>query len=198
MIAKVKILPSVEYLRECFEVDFVSGELTWKSRPQEHFSSIKGWKIHTTQSAGKRAGSLDAKGYFTINLSGYGALKCHKIVYKMFHEEDVPYVDHFNKDRSCNGVSNLRPIDHLRNTKNTAKYANNKTGVNGVGYRETKIGTQKRFISYWKSLDGKDCSKGFSISKHGEDAFKLACDYRTAMIEFLNTQGAGYTSDHGL
>jgi hypothetical protein len=198
MTIKVKALPSVTYLNECFIADYITGVLTWRARPREHFETDKGWKIFTVQNSGKVAGSIDAKGYSTLNLKGFGALKCHKIVYTMFHEEDVPYVDHYNQDRACNGISNLRPTDHQKNTKNTRKYSNNKTGVNGVGYRESTRGTQKRFVSYWKSLCGKDMSKDFSLRKYGGDAFRLACEYRTKMIGLLNSQGAGYTTEHGL
>jgi hypothetical protein len=34
---EVKNLPSIEYLRECFEVDFETGVLRWKVRPVSHF-----------------------------------------------------------------------------------------------------------------------------------------------------------------
>lgn len=40
--------------------------------------------------------------------------------------------------------------------------------------------------------------KTFSISKYGEkESFRLACEYRSKMIESLNANGAGYASTHG-
>lgn len=55
---------------------------------------------------------------------------------------------------------------------------------------------------YWiakvSTLDGKDKSECFSIKKLGYDIAKsLAIESRKRMILELNSQGAGYTENHG-
>lgn len=191
MSSKVKALPELDYLKDCFDVDFLKGNLTWKIRPAEHFKTVKGCRIFNSRNAGKAAGSLDAKGYLVVRITGLGSFKCHKIIYYMFHGDDVPYVDHHNRKRGDNFISNLRPESHDLNPKNASKYSNNKSGITGVGYREG------RWVSFWKDSAGKDKSKSFSLSRFGKDAFQLACEYRNSMIKELNAQGAGYTEQHG-
>lgn len=36
-----KILPDREYLVQCFDYDPISGVLTWKNRPLEHFYDMR-------------------------------------------------------------------------------------------------------------------------------------------------------------
>jgi hypothetical protein len=53
-------------------------------------------------------------------------------------------------------------------------------------------------VARWNSVDGKPQSKRYAIAVYGEEkAFKLACEHREVMIQSLNSQGAGYTEDHG-
>lgn len=76
------------------------------------------------------------------------------------------------------------------------RYKSNKTGVTGVILREGKWPT---YIAIWKELCGVQRSKSFGIRRCGgeEIALRLACEYRNKMIEKLNSQGAGYSDNHG-
>jgi len=96
---------------------------------------------------------------------------------------------------------NIRWEKDLEQAKNKGMYCNNKTGVTGV-----RKDSQKRpngsiyelYTATWRDLNQKSRSKGFSISKYGEEfAFLAACAYREQQIDLLNLQGAGYARDHG-
>lgn len=67
-----------------------------------------------------------------------------------------------------------------------------------LGVYKIKVDKEDR---YWMALwdcNGSTKQKYFKIAKYGnEEAFRLACEYRAAMIEQLNSQGAGYTDTHG-
>lgn len=79
-------------------------------------------------------------------------------------------------------------------SRNHRKQKNNKTGVTGV-VKENDV----RYKAIWSGLMHKRHSKSFSINKYGEkEAFKLACEYRIKMINYLNLLGAGYSGNHGL
>ena len=47
----------LEYLEECFDVDFVSGTLTWKTRPRSHFETDMSFNTMNSRQSGKTAGS---------------------------------------------------------------------------------------------------------------------------------------------
>ena len=50
-------LPSVEYLKECFDYNPATGELTWKERPRYHFKSESSMKSVNNRNSGHTAGS---------------------------------------------------------------------------------------------------------------------------------------------
>lgn len=185
-------LPDVYYLKECFDADFLNGTLTWKLRPQEHFSTLKAWRIHTKKCCGKRADCTESRGYMSVKLCGKN-IKAHHILFKMYHEYEPEQIDHHNRDRSDNTISNLRPSSFAANSRNHKKQERDLP--TGVHYRR-KGG--ERFIAVWRELEGKQSTRSFSTSRLGHDlAFQLAYKYREKMIAELNAQGAGYSPTHG-
>lgn len=124
-------LPSLDYLRQCFELDIESGSLTWKARPREHFPTERGWLVFLGAYAGKRADHLGPHGYRRVSVDGdrYAA---HRIVWKMVHGTDPETIDHINRDRSDNRPSNLRSCTEHENALNRPMHKNNRCGVKGV------------------------------------------------------------------
>ena len=74
-------------------------------------------------------------------------------------------------------------------------FRNNTTGVTGV-YKVDVSGTVK-WVAKWMDSEQILRSKTFSTVRYGDEAFKLACEYREKQIQLLNTTGAGYTELHG-
>ena len=79
-----KVLPSVEYLRECFDYDPESGELRWKERPLAHFCGVQVRRLWNARYAGKPVGYLDPTranhGRVIINNEKYGT---YRVVWKL-------------------------------------------------------------------------------------------------------------------
>lgn len=92
---------------------------------------------------------------------------------------------------------NVRWETDEQQNRNHSMQSNNTSGVVGVKlHRED--GVVDRVVASCQKLNGKRKSCSFSLSKYGYDeAFRLACESRTKMIEDLNTQGAGYAAKHG-
>ena len=89
-------LPPVEYLRERFAYDEVTGIITWRIKHARHVK------------VGDKVGSINDRGYLRIKLNGErypGA----RIAYALYHGVD-PYpmeVDHKNRNPGDNSIGNL-------------------------------------------------------------------------------------------
>lgn len=148
--------------------------------------------------AGDAAGTLDSRsGYYRISLSR-NRKQAHRVVWELFYGPTEHEIDHINGVRTDNRIENLRAVGAGINRRNQNKRTDNTSGENGVTACRNKDNLVVNFRAEWQSPDNKRGSKTFSVSKYGnEEAFHLACEYRTKMIEELNAQGAGYTEDHG-
>jgi Drexlerviridae HNH endonuclease len=134
-------------------------------------------------------------GYYTVGLDGSRFL-VHRIVWELFNGTigDDLLIDHEDRVRTNNCISNLRLVSVKLNARNCNKMKNNSSGKTGVSFDKTK----RRWVAYWSELDGKIVHKNFSISRFGETkAFELACSARDLAVARLNNSEAGYTKDHG-
>ena len=80
--------------------------------------------------------------------------------------------------------------------QNKKKQSNNKSGITGVFFQETK-GFQY-WVASW-SVEGKNFTKLFSVEKLGaEEAFQAATSYRRIQLQKLRDNGVPYSWYHGL
>jgi hypothetical protein len=132
---------AIEYLRQCFDVDFDTGQLRWRVRPREHFLSEQGWNVANTQYAGKSAGSLSNMGYVRVGISIYSKPQlvfAHRIVWALAHGRWPTAIDHRDGNRSNNSLANLREATRSENNQNTCVPKHNASGFLGVT-RRSKI-----------------------------------------------------------
>lgn len=153
-------------------------------------------------SKGDPVGTRQPTGYWATHFK-MGSFKIHRIIWELCNGE-IPkncVVDHMDGDNYNNILSNLRIVSERENNMNTKMYKNNTTGTVGVyldSKKDRKGVARKYYKASWMELDGKQKTKAYSIEIYGEqEAFRLASEYRTKMIEELNSQGAGYTERHG-
>ena len=102
---KPKKLPDINYLRQHFRYNPLTGEL---------------FDINAAIDA-KPKGYKDKKGYWHIRINKQ-TYKLHRIVFYMFHGRDPgkKFIDHIDGDKSNNRILNLRAVTHRENLKNTA------------------------------------------------------------------------------
>lgn len=135
---KINKLPSLEYLNECFELDFnLESGLKWKERPYKHFKNESIAKICNSRALNKMAG-CKANGYYMVGLTISGKLKniqAHRIVYSIYYGlEDLGdyMIDHIDRNRGNNNISNLRKVTRIENNINSKIGKNSKSGIRGV------------------------------------------------------------------
>ena len=162
-----KPLPSLEYLKECFDYNSETGVLTWRVRPFDHFSKGSTAKMWNSKNSGEVAGSLN-QGYFKVSLDGI-KYQVHRLCYYLGSGCEPHNIDHVNGYTRDNRLSNLMDVVHKDNMRNVAKRKDNKTGCVGLGrhkltgrwYAElgnTQLGTYTDKIDaiyarYWAERD---------------------------------------------
>ena len=119
-------------VRDRYDYDEKTGWLTWKNHPQHKFYNEK------------RVGGLyKSSNYRRIGINGKLYLE-HRIIwlwkYGYLPENEI---DHRNRIKDDNKISNLREITPSCNMKNIGLKSNNKTGIVGVSI--TKDG---KFLAY--------------------------------------------------
>lgn len=193
---KVIELPSQEDLLKIFYYDDC---LRWKKDIKKARRDVK--------AGDKVVGYINSGGYSLIWLDGV-QYKASRIIYQLFYGNLTTdlVIDHINRNTLDDRIENLRAVTRKINQRNQSKRSNNATGMTGVCVITNKYlkanGTYseyKLYMAIWLNTEGKQKSKSFSVSKHGEDmAFKLACEYRRAMIESLKDSGEWYDEKHGM
>lgn len=180
----MRTLP-ISYLRECFDVDFETGVLTWKVRPVSHFKGgLKHTAVHRTNNwnskrAGKIAGSHRSDGYLEVGVNGRKYL-VHRIVWALARGEwPSDQIDHANGDRTDNRLANLSVVTQAENGKNQ-KTRGGSSVYAGVSWHKAN---QK-----WRAqirLNGKRRHRGYFDTE-----IEAAAAYRRA------AEAAGFTQRH--
>lgn len=146
-----KPLPARDYLWQVLNYEPITGELTWKHRPQEQFKDFHAWSAWNGRYAGKAAGSLKrtrSGEYRSTVVIEYIAFFTHRIIWKMVTGEDPKKeVDHINGDQADNSWDNLREATSQQNKWNS----DDKTNV--TGFRGVK--QRGNIYQAWIRIDGK-------------------------------------------
>lgn len=113
-----------EYLKEILDYNLDTGIFTWKVS-------------RNADKKGKIAGTT-YKGYIRIMIDGK-SYRAHRLVFLYINGSSPEYqIDHKNHIRSDNRFSNLRTCNNKENHKNRTLNKNNKSGVVGVHWRDSK------------------------------------------------------------
>jgi hypothetical protein len=112
-----KDLPTQQYLQECFECDPEVGLLYWKERPMYHFGSKKSGNSINSRHSGNLVRRIDKQGYNIATIDN-GKYRVHRLIWKMFYNEEPDIIDHINGVRNDNRLCNLRSVTQKENAKN--------------------------------------------------------------------------------
>lgn len=159
------------YEKLCFYFEYDENSpscLIWKNKYKT--SKVK---------IGDIAGYLNkSHGYYEISVEGK-RYYVHRIVYMIHNGQmnDDLVVDHIDKNKANNKISNLRLVSKSDNVRNRTIIANNKTNHIGVQFRVNAVGNEYYQASYTEN--GKAKVKLFSVKKLGkEKALESAIEYR--------------------
>ena len=157
-------------------VIMTDGELVWKKKPETSWQN----KRFNKQYANREIKTKHHTGYYVCKIKGkqYGL---HRIVWFYFNGYLPACLDHIDQDKTNNNINNLVLSDAHNNGLNRGINKNNKSGVMGVFYCNTrskwkaqiKFNMKQITIGYFSSFFDAVCARkskeinlGFSIN-HG-------------------------------
>lgn len=159
--------PSTERIKELLNYDSESGLFTWIANRKGRFGR-----------AGVEAGRKNKSGYIVIGIDG-GTFAAHRLAWLCVHG-DLPKgmtIDHINRVKSDNRIINLRVCKLSDNSFNKPVYKNNKCGMKGVYFDDSRRGNKK-----WRAriyINKKRISLGAFLTK--EEAFEK---YKQASVKY--------------
>lgn len=141
-VMKCTPIPSKEYLHTRLSYIKDSGRLMWRDEP---------FFADNAKRNGYRAVRLDGKHFFA-----------HRLVWQMKHGDLEPeeFLDHIDRDKTNNKLSNLRKFSHSQNAFNRGIQLNNTSGVTGVSYNKR----DRKWVAMIK-INGKQKCLGASKKK---------------------------------
>lgn len=128
-----------ELLRQLLYCDFEKGKLYWYIKPSgkiERESRLKTW--NSRYSNHEAFTTKDDKGYFVGRIFKL-PFKAHRVIWALYHGEwPQNEIDHINRNKADNRISNLRDVTSSQNNQNKSLKSSNKTGVSGVYWDEAR------------------------------------------------------------
>ena len=144
-----KPLPSVEDLLNHLEYRRESGELYWKV------------PTGTKAKVGKKVGGINQEGYKYVKFKKTQHL-AHRIIWKMEHREEPPeIIDHIDRVRTNNVITNLRAATQSLNQLNRDDRGHGASGVKGVTWDKNRkkwsasirINKETTFLGRFKNIE---------------------------------------------
>lgn len=142
-IKRIRKLPTLKFLSECFSYNPKTGVLRWKVRPKAHFTEEnfpeRGWKRFNSTWAGEIAGYVSANvRYRVVGIGEHRNYLVHRIIMKlMTGKEPLATIDHIDGDKFNNRWANLRDATMPEQGGNRVVSRNNTSGYRGVSWVST-------------------------------------------------------------
>lgn len=175
MSAKDRLI-SQELLRGLFDYDPDTGVLTHKVREGANSKSFN------TQLAGRPAGTCQNSGYTQVSIKtkeGRKLYLAHRVIFMLVYGYVPDEVDHVNRVRTDNRLTNLREATHSQNQANKPTTRTAKSGLRGLWYVEgrdlwrvqcNRKGKTKT-VGYFKTKkEAAEVYNSFAVAEFGEFA----------------------------
>lgn len=144
----------IERLKELLSYNPETGIITWNTFRNNQVN------------AGDIAGYVHVKGYICIEVE-HSEYKAHIIAWALYYGIwPVSLIDHKDRDKSNNRITNLREATKQQNCTNTKLYKNNRSGHRGVAF-DKKSGKWRAYIRVNKKI------KHLGFYKTAEEAGKV-------------------------
>ena len=147
-------LLSQEMLKERIHYDKETGFFTWLDV-----------KVNGKRMRNKRSGSINGGGYIQVRLSLDGksyALFAHRLAW-LYEYGEFPSgnLDHLNRNRTDNRITNLRIATTRENGRNRSMSSNNTTGHNGIGFSKARnkyharirVNYKQKHLGYFENIE---------------------------------------------
>jgi hypothetical protein len=157
---------SLDQLKTVISYDPSTGVFTWivSNRP--------GWD-------GKEAGWLLNNGYIAIEVFGQTVL-AHRLAWFYSHGIwPVGEIDHRDRDRTNNRISNLRDVSKSTNQANVGLRTDNTSGVRGINWNKRlsrwavrlQVNNKRYFLGYFDSFDDAVEARQLAFETHHKDEY---------------------------
>ena len=131
---------TAEYLRSILHYDQETGIFTWKVRTS---NNVK---------AGDVAGCQNGAGYLLIRVQSR-PYQAHRLAWLYMHGVwPKDQIDHINRNRSDNRISNLRDVSRKQNLQNSGKSSANTSGHTGVSWNKQNSKWQAVIMHNYKNI----------------------------------------------
>ena len=149
--SRANMMP-VDELARLFRMDAATGDLFWRARPREYFSSDRSFSVWNARYAGKRAkGGAVGAGHVRISVAGRN-IYAHRIVFALHMGRwPVGFIDHINGDKLDNRISNLREASKPENMRNCPPPRSNTSGYCGVSW----VSHRRKWRAYIQDRHGR-------------------------------------------
>lgn len=166
-------IPEASFLVRCIDLDAETGLMTWRTREASTFLNTVE-KQRESQAARFNTRWAGTPAFACLGPNGYleGRLNrqhfyAHRVIWKILHNEEPPFLDHENGDRTDNRPSNLRAASILDNNRNRAMDRRNRTGATGVhfiektGRYDVRIGVGNRtlYVGSFESFEAASAAR---------------------------------------
>lgn len=134
-----------ERIKELFEYDADTGDLIWKVS-------------RGTRKKGSIAGCINSEGYLCVGVDGE-VYHAHRIIWIYVYGflPDKPTIDHINRVKTDNRISNLRAATLSENIVNREMQSNNTSGCRGVNWRKReqkwRVVISGKHFGYFKNFN---------------------------------------------
>jgi len=133
-----KPLPEQGILRQLLDCDPEKGKLYWRARTPEQFADADCPRCTCARWNARYAGQetfadINNNGYRRGIVEGQSCLG-HRVVWKWVYGTEPEQIDHINRDRADNRITNLRSVSRSVNMRNISLRSDNKSGHHGVRF----------------------------------------------------------------
>ncbi len=132
-MAKSDLL-DVSYLRQRLSYDPQSGIITWRDIPDDFFrdaGTVSRWR---SRRLGKEAFATISDGYKIGSIDGVN-VKAHRVAWALHYGEwPDGQIDHINRDKADNRISNLREATNAENSVNKPPISGSSSKYKGVSF----------------------------------------------------------------
>lgn len=153
-----------ERVKELFDYDSVNG---WLIRKKDEFGRI------VNRPCGHKP---NREGYGQVKIDGK-VYRAHRVIWLLVYDKWPEFIDHIDRDRMNNKISNLRAATRAENNHNQGMREDNYSGYTGVTFHKRDKKHQAHIVS-----DNKKIHLGYFNT--AEEAFRA---YMLAKIELHPT-----------